>query len=101
MDILDAVAVELPCVACGARFEITLKQVLTSEQMLHEGCPVPMQFTNECPPLYYADLVGRDLILELEKIWLRIEAVVPAAGGKLVLRRFQSPANSSPPTGEK
>lgn len=85
MDILEAVAVELQCVSCGARYEITLRQVLVSEQMLHEGCPVPIQFTNECPPLYYADLVERDLILELERIWLRLEELVPATGGRLVL----------------
>jgi len=55
MDILEAVAIELRCVSCGAHYEITLRQVLISEQMLHEGCPVPIQFTNECPPLYYAE----------------------------------------------
>jgi hypothetical protein len=88
MDILEAVAIELTCVACGARYEIPFKQVLISEQMLHESCPVPMQFTNECPPLYYAKLVGRYLILELERIWLRLEEHAQKSGGKLVLRRI-------------
>ena len=41
MDILEVVAIELRCVSCGALYEITLRQVLVSEQMLHEGCPVP------------------------------------------------------------
>lgn len=85
MDILEAIAIELPCISCGARYEITLRQVLVSGQMLHEGCPVPSQYTNECSPLYYADLVERDLILELERIWLRLEELVPAMGGRLVL----------------
>ncbi len=94
MDILEVVAIELQCVACRARYEVTLRQVLISEQMLHAGCPVPMQYTNECPPLYYADLVGRDLILELEKIWLRIGASVPA-GGKLVLHSSTIPSQTN------
>lgn len=96
MDILEAVAIELRCVACGAHYEITLRQVLISEQMLHEGCPVPIQYTNECTPLYYAGLVGRGLILEFEQAWLRLEERAPAAGGKLVLRCIQSSDKSSP-----
>lgn len=100
MDILEAVAIELRCVACGAHYEITLRQVLISEQMLHEGCPVPLQFTNECSPLYYADLVGRDLILELERIWPRLEEHTQKSGGKLVLRRIHNLANSSSSAGE-
>jgi hypothetical protein len=101
MDILEAVAIELRCVSCGAHYEIALRQVLISEQMLHEGCPVPMQFTNECPPLYYADLVGRDLILELERVWLRLEQRAPEVAGKLVLRRIQSVTSSGACTGEE
>ena len=101
MDILEAVAVELQCVACGARYEITLRQVLISDQMLREGCPVPDQFTNECSPLYYAALVESGLIQELEQIWLRLEERVPAAGGKLVLRRIQSSDESNSCTDER
>jgi len=96
MDILEVVAIELRCVSCGALYEITLRQVLVSEQMLHEGCPVPNQYTNECPPLYYANLVEPGLILELERIWFRLEERAPETGGKLVLRGFQNSAKSSP-----
>lgn len=60
MDILDAIAFELPCSVCGGRYAITLKQVMVSKRMLREGCPVPGQFTTECPPLYYADLPDRE-----------------------------------------
>lgn len=100
MDILDAVAIELRCVACGEPYEIALRQVLDSEQMLHEGCPVPMQYTNECPPLYYADLLGRSAILELEGIWRRLEESAHAAGGQLVLRSIQSPLDPNSHAGE-
>ena len=89
LDILDAAAIELECVACGGRYVIPLRQVLVSRQMLHDGCPVPNQFTNECPPLYYSDLVESELILELERIWLLLEERAPHAGGRLILRKIQ------------
>ncbi len=47
MDILEAVEVELPC---GGLYEVTLKQILLSQQMIHEGCPVPADYATECPP---------------------------------------------------
>jgi hypothetical protein len=92
VNILDVVAVELLCPACKGRYAITLKQVLLSEQMLHQGCPVPMEYTSECPPLYYAHLSDCGLIQELEQIWLRLEAYAGAGGGKLVLVEGQSQA---------
>lgn len=87
MDILEAIAIELPCGACGGRYEITLRQVRLSQQMLHEGCPVPSHFTTECPPLYYANMIGRELIDELQRMWVCLEDRARAAGVKLVLWR--------------
>ncbi len=86
MDILDAIAFELPCSVCGKRYEVTLKQVMISEHMMHQGCPVPSQFTTECPPLYYADLADRELIQAIQRTWLSLEERAQAAGGRLVLR---------------
>ena len=37
MDILEAIAIQLPCPACVARYGINLKQILISKQMLHDG----------------------------------------------------------------
>ena len=85
VDILEAVTIELSCVACRCPYEITLKQVLLSHQMLHDGCPVPPSFTSECPPLYYADFVDHELIRELDRIWLRLEESARTAGGELLL----------------
>jgi hypothetical protein len=34
MDILEIVAIEIPCSACGGRYEVTLKQVAVSQEML-------------------------------------------------------------------
>jgi hypothetical protein len=86
MDILDAIAIELPCGACGGRYEVSLKQIMLSEHMMHQGCPVPSQYTTECPPLYYADLADLELIQVLQQTWLCLEERAQAAGGRLLLR---------------
>jgi hypothetical protein len=86
MDILEAITIELRCAACGGRYEISLNQVMVSRHMLHEGCPVPEQFTTECPPLNFADLLDHALIHELRRTWLQLEVSAQAAGGKLLLR---------------
>ena len=43
VDILEAVAIEYSCVACKGRHEITLKQVLLSQQMLRYELSWPAQ----------------------------------------------------------
>lgn len=86
MDILEAIAVELRCGACGGRYEVALKHVLLSQHMLHEGCPVPTHFTTECAPIFYADLLDRELLEELQQTWRRLEEKVRATGRELVLR---------------
>jgi hypothetical protein len=65
MDILEIVAIEIPCSACGGRYEVTLKQIALSQQMLHEGCPV--QVVDDGPPLAYSGLVDQKLGQELQK----------------------------------
>ena len=82
-DILEIVAIEIPCSACGGRYEVTLKQVALSQQMLHEGCPV--QVVDECPPLAYSCLVDQELVQELEKVWVRLEEKGRGASGELKL----------------
>ena len=90
MDILEAVAIEFPCRVCGDRYQITLKQVLLSQHMLHEGCPVPTHFTTECPPIYYADLVDRELLEEFQHTWERLEEKARSAGAELLLMGSQN-----------
>ena len=41
MDILEFVAIEIPCVACGGRHEVTLKQVALSQKDAPRGMPDP------------------------------------------------------------
>jgi hypothetical protein len=83
MDILELVAIEIPCNACARRYEVPLKQIALSQQMLHDGCPV--QVVDECPPLAYSGLVDQELIHELRKVWMRLEEKARAAGGELKL----------------
>ena len=82
-DILELVSIEIPCSACGGRYEVTLKQVALSQKMLHEGCPV--QVERECPPLFYSGLVGRELVQELQMVWARLEEKAREASGELKL----------------
>ena len=83
--ILEVVSIEIPCSACGGRYEVTLKQVALSQEMLHEGCPVHVE--TECPPLAYADLVDPELVQELQRVWVRLEEKARGAGGELKLWR--------------
>ena len=83
MDIVKAVAIQLRCKACGSQYELGLNQVLLSQKMLHEGCPV--QIPNECPPLAYANLVKPEQIENLRRAWIELDESVRAAGGSLLL----------------
>ncbi len=85
MDILEAVAIEIPCSACGGRYEVTLKQIALSQEMMYEGCPV--QVADECPPLVYSGLVDEELVQELQRVWVRLEEKARGASGELKLRR--------------
>jgi len=87
VDILTAIAIELPCNVCGRRYEVTLAQVLLSKDtLLHEGCQVRRE--SECPPLAYATLLERELIENLEATWQRLEQGARAVGGNLRLRQL-------------
>ena len=83
MDILDSIAILIPCVVCGGRYEVTLKQVALSQKMMHDGCPVHDE--RECPPLYYAPLIDRQLAQDFRELWARLEKEAQAAGGELRL----------------
>lgn len=84
MNILEFVAIEIACSACGGRYAVTLKQILLSQEMLHEGCPV--QVETECPPLAYSGLVDQELVQELQDVWMCLEEKARGAGGELKLR---------------
>jgi hypothetical protein len=83
MDILDAVAVSIRCGACSGEYQVPLKQVLLSHQMLHDGCPVSDE--RECPPLHWSRLVDEQLVREFQNVWSRVEERARNAGGELIL----------------
>jgi len=83
MDILDEVAVSIHCSACSGEYQVPLKQVLLSHQMLHEGCPVSDE--RECPPLPWSHLVDEQLVREFQNIWSQLERRARKAGGELTL----------------
>ncbi len=66
-DILQHVAVKVPCGSCGQHYEVTLRQVLLSQEMLHEGCPSSSE--PECPQLTYASLANETALRALERSW--------------------------------
>jgi hypothetical protein len=88
IDILESVAIEIPCSACGGRYEVSLRQVQLSQTMLHEGCPV--QVVDECPPLAYSGLADQEIIQELQTVWARLEEKAHGVGGEVRLRLRES-----------
>ncbi len=67
MDIIDAIAIDLPCSVCGGHYKVSLRQIMLSRRMMCQGCPGPSQYTTECPPQYYADLVDCELLQTLHR----------------------------------
>jgi len=83
MDILEVVGIEIPCRNCGGRYEVSLKKIALSEQMLHDGCPVRAE--TDCPPLFLSRLVDRELIQDLQVIWSRLEKEARGVNGEVKL----------------
>jgi hypothetical protein len=84
MDILRAVAVEVPCNQCGQRYRVSLGQILLSQRALHENCLARGE--TECEPLFDARLLDRELVEVFVDAWTRLETAAQAAGGELRVR---------------
>ena len=65
---------------CGGRYEVSLKKIALSQQMLHEGCPVRAE--TECPPLCLSGFVDQELTQDLQRVWSRLERKRGAPMGK-------------------
>ncbi len=85
LDILRHVSVSVPCPVCGQHYTVTLRQVLLSQQLLHEGCPVAAE--TECPQVNYAALADETTLREFERAWTRILGDVQGSGLELTLSR--------------
>ncbi len=82
MDILSVVAIRLPCSSCGGSYEVPLKDILLSHQLMHAGCSAPVE--TECPPVFQSRLVSKSSIKALGQAWRRIERQAAADGGELI-----------------
>lgn len=85
LDLLQHVAIRVPCAACGQHYDVSLRQVLLSQDMLHDGCPVCTD--TECLPLTYAALANEDALREFERSWSRLSGLARAAGVELTVCR--------------
>jgi hypothetical protein len=84
MDILEAVCNGDPMQCLRGRYEVTLKQIALSQQMLHEGCQV--QVVDECPPLANSGLADQELVHELQRVWVQLEEKARGVRGQVKLR---------------
>jgi len=84
MDILQSVAVELPCNQCGHRYHVTLAQVLVSQDALTHECLA--RGDGDCEPLFAARLLDHDLIEKFRDAWDGLANAARASGGVLGLQ---------------
>jgi hypothetical protein len=94
MNILDAVAISLPCHSCGGNYQVPLRNVLLSHTMLHEGCPASQE--RECPQVFQSRLFERGEVEELQRVWSRLENYAQSDGGELVLLGAPDLAETQP-----
>lgn len=85
LDLLQHIAVRVPCAACGQYYDVSLRQVLLSQAMLHEGCPSCSE--TECPPLTYAALANEAALVDFERSWSRLFRQVRKTGFELTVCR--------------
>lgn len=83
LDLLEHVEILVPCAGCGQHYGVSLRDVLLSQDTMHEGCPVPHE--TECPQLTYAALADDAALHELEQSWTAFSRKVHAAGFDLTV----------------
>lgn len=84
MDILDAVAIRLPCKRCGQAYEVPLHDVLISHNIMKHGtCSISWE--TECPPLAQMFLAEDEDVVALQSAWKRLQERAQKDGGELVL----------------
>jgi len=84
LDLLQPVAVPVPCAASGQHYTVSLRDVLLSQDMRHEGCPVCHE--TECL-LTCAALADEAAVRDFERRWLQLLRQVRADGFDLTIRR--------------
>lgn len=83
MDILDNAAIRLLCRSCDQYYELPLRDILLSHEIVHCGCPVPHE--TECPPVFQVRICDSKVIEKLQNAWREASRCAELAGGELVL----------------
>jgi hypothetical protein len=83
MNILDIAAIKLRCGCCAQVYEVPLRDILLSHEIVHCGCPVP--YETECPPVYQVRICGDEAVNALQSAWTAVSHCAELAGGELVL----------------
>lgn len=83
MNILDNAAIRLLCRSCDRHYEVPLRDVLLSHEIVHCGCPVPHE--TECPPVYQVRICDNEVVERLQTAWAEASHYAELAGGELVL----------------
>ncbi len=95
MDILDYVAIRLPCRRCGQKYDVPLRDVHISHAIMeHGGCPVAED--TECPPIAQIWLAEDDDVVALQRTWRRLQERAEKDSGELVLMQPCSPTAAAP-----
>jgi len=82
MDILNSIAIRIPCPNCHGAYMVPLRDILLSHELLHQGCQIAQE--TECPPPFQARLAPRPEIEALDRAWRAIEDRARMDGGELV-----------------
>ena len=83
MNILDIAAIKLRCRSCEQVYEVPLRDILLSHEIVRCGCPVPHE--TECPPVYQVRICGDEAVKTLQSAWKAVSHCAELAGGELVL----------------
>lgn len=83
MNILDFATIRLTCKSCEQVYEVPLRDIRLSHEIVHRGCPVPHE--TECPPVYQVRICGDEAVEALHSAWIAVSHCAELAGGELVL----------------
>lgn len=83
MDILDNAAIRLLCRSCDQYYDVPLRDIVLSHEVVHCGCPVPHE--TECPPVFQVRICDNKVLERLQSAWREAYHCAELAGGELVL----------------
>jgi len=97
MDIVDSIGIRLNCRSCGRTYDVPLRDILMSHDLLeHQGCPISED--TECPPIAQVFLADDKDISDLQRAWQRLQERARSDGGELVLMGSPEPKSASKQT---